>query len=46
MPDQSRIILDTLGKLHAHGHGLFGYCRRCDRQFPVLSLTPSSRLCR
>ena len=27
--------LDTLGKLHAHGHGLFGYCRRCDRHFDV-----------
>jgi hypothetical protein len=21
------IVLDTLGKLHAHGHGLNGYCR-------------------
>jgi hypothetical protein len=29
------IVLDTIGKLHAHGHGLFGYCRRCDRHFDV-----------
>jgi hypothetical protein len=21
------VVLDTLGKLYAHGHGLIGYCR-------------------
>jgi hypothetical protein len=26
---------DTLGKLHAHRHGLFGYCRTCDPQFDI-----------
>jgi hypothetical protein len=29
------IVLDTLGKLHAHGHGLNGYCRGCGRRFGV-----------
>jgi len=23
------IALDTLGKLHQHGHGLFGWCSEC-----------------
>jgi hypothetical protein len=23
------IIIDTIGKLAAHGHGLFGWCRDC-----------------
>ncbi|HEV2549592.1 MAG TPA: hypothetical protein VGU20_19910 [Stellaceae bacterium] len=23
------IVLDTLGKLHRHGHGLFGWCFEC-----------------
>ena len=37
MSNAQRIVLDVLGKLHAHGHGhgLFGYCRRCDRHFDV-----------
>ena len=35
MSNAHRIILDTLGKLHAHRHGLFGYCRTCDRHFDV-----------
>jgi hypothetical protein len=35
MSNADRITLDTLGKLHAHGHGLFGWCRRCDRHFDV-----------
>jgi hypothetical protein len=26
--DADLIVLDTLGKLFAHGHGLNGYCRR------------------
>jgi hypothetical protein len=26
-PAADLIVLDTLGKLHAHGHGLNGYCR-------------------
>jgi hypothetical protein len=24
-------VLDTIGKLYAHGHGLFGYCKVCQR---------------
>lgn len=28
-PDTRRILLDTLGKLRAHGHGLFGCCLDC-----------------
>jgi hypothetical protein len=35
MSNADRIVLDTLGKLHAHDHGLFGYCRNCDRHFDV-----------
>ena len=31
MSDTHPIVLGTLGKLHAHGHGLFGYCRTCAR---------------
>jgi hypothetical protein len=23
------LVLDTLGKLHHHGHGLFGWCSEC-----------------
>jgi hypothetical protein len=23
------IVLDTLGKLHRHGHDLFGWCSDC-----------------
>jgi formate-dependent nitrite reductase cytochrome c552 subunit len=26
---QQPIVLDTLGKLHAHGYRLFGWCRDC-----------------
>jgi hypothetical protein len=26
-------VLDTIGKLYAHGHGLNGYCRTCRRYF-------------
>lgn len=29
------IVLDTLGKLYAHGHGLFGYCLVCQRSVLV-----------
>ena len=35
MSNADRIVLDTLGKLHAHRHGLFGYCRTCDRHFDI-----------
>ena len=35
MSNAHRIVLDTLGKVHAHGHGLFGYCRTCDRHFDI-----------
>jgi hypothetical protein len=42
MPNRAAdtIVLDTIGKLYAHGHGLTGYCRPCRRFFrlpmPVL----------
>jgi hypothetical protein len=28
-PDASQIVLDALGKLHEHGHGMFGVCLDC-----------------
>jgi hypothetical protein len=31
----STIVLDTLGKLYAHGHGIGGYCLVCMRVFAV-----------
>jgi hypothetical protein len=31
----SSIVLDTLGKLHARGHGVGGYCLACQRVFSV-----------
>jgi hypothetical protein len=34
-PAADLIVLDTLGKLYAHGHGLNGYCRSCRRYFRV-----------
>jgi hypothetical protein len=30
------IVLDTLGKLYAHGHGIGSYCLVCQRVFLVL----------
>jgi hypothetical protein len=30
-----RIRLDTLGKLHQHGHGIGGYCLICRKLFAV-----------
>jgi hypothetical protein len=36
MRDNSRaIVLDTLAKLYAHGHGINGYCCTCRRYFRV-----------
>jgi hypothetical protein len=29
------VVLDTLANLHAHGHGLNGYCRSCGRFYNV-----------
>jgi hypothetical protein len=29
------IVLDTLGKLYARGHGMGGYCLTCQRVFAV-----------
>jgi hypothetical protein len=29
------IVLDTIGKLEAHGHGVGGYCLGCRRLFAV-----------
>jgi hypothetical protein len=34
-PTPDLIRLDTLGKLYAHGHGIGGYCLRCQRLFAV-----------
>ena len=34
-PAADLIVLDTLGKLYAHGHGINGYCRTCRRYFCV-----------
>jgi hypothetical protein len=34
-PVADLVVLDTLGKLHARGHGLTGYCRSCRRYFAV-----------
>jgi hypothetical protein len=34
-PAADLIVLDTLGKLYAHGYGLNGYCRPCRRFFHV-----------
>lgn len=30
-----QIVLDTLGKLRAHGHGLWGWCYSCAGLFDV-----------
>ena len=30
---QQPIVLDTLGKLHAHGYRLFGWCRDCQNKY-------------
>jgi hypothetical protein len=37
VPDRAgdAIVLDTLGKLYAHGHGIGGYCLVCQRVFVV-----------
>jgi hypothetical protein len=35
MPDNRVLVLDTLAKLHAHGHGVGGYCRSCRRLFSI-----------
>jgi hypothetical protein len=29
------IVIDTLGKLATHGHGLSGYCQICRQHFSV-----------
>ena len=34
-PAKDLIVIDTLGKLYAHGHGVGGYCRDCRRLFSV-----------
>lgn len=31
----SDVVIDTLQKLIDHGHGLFGYCLRCERSFDI-----------
>jgi hypothetical protein len=35
MSARDSIVLDTLGKLYAHGHGIGGYCFVCQRIFDV-----------
>jgi hypothetical protein len=32
-PAADLVVLDAIGKLYAHGHGLNGYCRTCRRYF-------------
>jgi hypothetical protein len=39
-PAADLIVLDTLGKLHAHGHGIGGYCRPCPRTFGAPGRAP------
>jgi hypothetical protein len=39
-PAADLIVLDTLGKLYAHGHGINRYCRPCPRTFSVLGRAP------
>jgi hypothetical protein len=34
-PAPDLIVIDTLGKLAAHGHGVGGCCRACRRLFSV-----------
>ena len=34
-PAADLVVLGTIGKLYAHGHGLSGYCRPCRRYFRV-----------
>jgi hypothetical protein len=34
-PAPDLIVIDTLGKLAAHGHGVGGYCRDCRGLFSV-----------
>ena len=34
-PNSNLFVLDTLGKLHMHGHGIGGYCLICQRLFSV-----------
>ena len=34
VPDASQIVLDTLGKLHERGYGMFGTCLDCSRSLP------------
>jgi hypothetical protein len=34
-PAKDLIVIDTLAKLYAHGHGVGGYCRDCRRLFSV-----------
>jgi hypothetical protein len=41
MPN-SHVILDTLGKLYAHGHAISGYCLVCQRLF-IVSTTDHRR---
>jgi hypothetical protein len=32
-PDATPIVLDTLGKLHERGYGMFGTCLDCSRLY-------------
>jgi hypothetical protein len=34
-PDASQVILDTLGKLHERGYGMFGTCLDCTRLYSM-----------
>jgi hypothetical protein len=39
-PAADLVVLDTIGKLYAHGHGLNGYCRTCRRYFGASMSAP------
>jgi hypothetical protein len=32
-PDAAKIVMDTLGKLHERGYGMFGTCSDCARLY-------------
>lgn len=41
IPDPNLFVLDTLGKLHMHRHGIGGYCLVCQRLFAVSIAAPA-----
>jgi hypothetical protein len=43
MPRMPSIVLDTLGKLTAHGHGLDGWCLDCAARYRPAALAAQWR---